>query len=245
MTFYDGYDKSAHLYDLFDTRENIDFFYHFAAGVGEILDIGAGTGRIAIPLAEKGIRVTCVEPSPAMRDMFTDKLAERFELEKNILLVAGTAATFSLDRLYRAAFFSGSFDHLLDDRQRTEALENVARHLHPQATLVLDIGLGLMKDSPMSLADTAVSGGLELRRLVGSKVLPGKIVEVTLIFETYSRELMIDYVEQKSLAGVVTRRHLHDLLARTGFHIKNEYSDYDFSPYRHGDDLLIIETVKT
>ncbi|GAH96544.1 unnamed protein product, partial [marine sediment metagenome] len=31
---------------------------------GEILDIGAGTGRIAIPLAEKGIKVFCIEPSP-------------------------------------------------------------------------------------------------------------------------------------------------------------------------------------
>ncbi len=244
MTFYDGYDKSAHLYDLFDTKENIDFFYHFAADAGEILDIGAGTGRIAIPLAEKGIRLTCVEPSPAMRDIFTDKLAERFELEKNIFLVAGTAATFSLDRLYRAAFFSGSFDHLLDDRQRIAALENVARHLHPHGTLVFDVGLGLMKDSPLSLAGTAASGGLEHRRLVGSKILPGKIVEVTLIFETYSRDLLIDYVEQKSLAGVVSRRHLHDLLARTGFHIKNEYGDYDFSPFRLRDDLLIIEAIK-
>ncbi|MDH4156131.1 MAG: hypothetical protein OEW00_02505, partial [candidate division Zixibacteria bacterium] len=122
--------------------------------------------------------------------------------------------------------------------------ENVGRHLQPQAVLVFDVGLGFMKGRPMSLAGTAASGGLEHRRLVGSRILSDKTVEVTLIFETYSRDLLVDYVEQKSLAGVVTRRHLHDLLARTGFHVKNEYSDYDFSPFRHGDGLLIIETVR-
>lgn len=52
-----GYEKAAHLYDLFDQKANIEFFFHFAFQAGEILDIGAGTGRIAIPLAERGVTV--------------------------------------------------------------------------------------------------------------------------------------------------------------------------------------------
>ena len=52
-----GYEKSAHLYDLFDRKENVEFFHHYAAKAGEILDVGAGTGRIAIPLARRGISV--------------------------------------------------------------------------------------------------------------------------------------------------------------------------------------------
>jgi SAM-dependent methyltransferase len=74
-----GYERVAHLYDLFDTKENVDFFHHYAAQVEEILDIGAGTGRIAIPLAERGARVVCVEPSPAMRAQFLAKLSSRPE----------------------------------------------------------------------------------------------------------------------------------------------------------------------
>lgn len=38
-----GYEKSAHFYDLFDTKENIEFF-HFASEAGEILDIGVWRG---------------------------------------------------------------------------------------------------------------------------------------------------------------------------------------------------------
>ena len=55
-----GYEQSAHLYDRFDTKENIAFFHHYAAE-------------------------------------------------------AGDAASFDLGRTVPAAFLSGSFDHLLDE----------------------------------------------------------------------------------------------------------------------------------
>jgi len=79
MIIKSGYEKTAHLYDLFDTKQNIDFYCHYAAASGEILDIGAGTGRIAIPMAERGTRVYCVEPSPAMRKEFERKLSQQTE----------------------------------------------------------------------------------------------------------------------------------------------------------------------
>lgn len=44
-----GYEKCAHLYHLFDAKENIEFFFHYASEAGQILDIGAGTGCIVIP----------------------------------------------------------------------------------------------------------------------------------------------------------------------------------------------------
>lgn len=37
-----GYEKCARLYDLFDRKENIEFFHPYAARVAEILDIGDG-----------------------------------------------------------------------------------------------------------------------------------------------------------------------------------------------------------
>ena len=48
MAYDTGYEKCAHLYDLFDTKENLKFFFHYASEAGEIFDIGAGTGRIRL-----------------------------------------------------------------------------------------------------------------------------------------------------------------------------------------------------
>ncbi|UCE12404.1 MAG: class I SAM-dependent methyltransferase, partial [Candidatus Heimdallarchaeota archaeon] len=88
MVIDKGYEKAAHLYDLFDTKENISFFHHFGKEAGVILDIGAGTGRIAIPLANRGVKVVCIEPSPAMRNEFLKKLENQSHLSDLITFIA-------------------------------------------------------------------------------------------------------------------------------------------------------------
>jgi len=42
-----------------------------------ILDIGAGPGPLAVPLAERGCQVTAVEPSPVMREALAEHMNER------------------------------------------------------------------------------------------------------------------------------------------------------------------------
>jgi predicted RNA methylase len=76
MTRLNGYDRVAHLYDLFGSQDTIDFHVQYASGVSEVLDIGAGTGRVAVPIARTGTRVVCVEPSSAMIDVFRRKLED-------------------------------------------------------------------------------------------------------------------------------------------------------------------------
>ena len=159
-----SYGKSAHLYDLFDRKENVEFFYRYGARAGEVLDVGAGTGRIAIPLAERGVKLCCVEPSPAMRREFEKKLARRPELRDAIHLVAGDARSFDVGRTFPAAFLSGCFDHFLDEEERLASLRNVGRHLVTGGVLVFDVFLGLMEDAPLSPAGRAEVGDREIRR---------------------------------------------------------------------------------
>jgi hypothetical protein len=54
------YDRAIHHYDLFDANDNVEFFVRYAKGAtdaGPVLDVGAGTGRIAIPVTEMGVEV--------------------------------------------------------------------------------------------------------------------------------------------------------------------------------------------
>lgn len=239
-----SYGKSAHLYDLFDQKANIEFFSHYASQTKEVLDIGAGTGRIALPLARRGVKVVCVEPSPVMRREFEIKLSQQPDLSSHIHLVAGKANSFTLGRTFSVAFLSGSFDHLLDDRERISSLVNIARHLDTRGTLVFDVFLGLMGDSPLSPAGTVTVGNKEYRRLVGGKVLPGHKKETQLVLETYEDGGLVERIEETSLVGITNRAGIHRFLAESGFAVREEWGDYDFTRYQEGGSLLIVEAVK-
>jgi SAM-dependent methyltransferase len=239
----EGYEKSAHLYDLFDDKENIGFFLRYATPAGRVLDVGAGTGRIAVPLARAGIRVTCVEPSPAMRHEFELKLGAEPDLSDRIELLEGSAEGFSLERTFPLAVLSGCFDHFLNDHERIASLVNIARHLEPGGRLVFDSFLGLMADSVLKPAGEVLRDGFAYKRLVGGRVLPDGTRDTEVVFETYRDGVLLDRTEVHSLVGVTTREHIHEILAKAGFRVENEFGDYESTPYR-GQDLLIIEAVK-
>jgi len=238
-----GYEKAAHLYDIFDNKQNIEFFLHYALEASEILDIGAGTGRLAIPLAEKGIKVFCVEPSPAMRREFKKKLSKRSDFSKNIKLTEGDATSFDFGRRFLTTFLSGTFDHFLDDDERVASLTNIGRHLKPNGKLIFDVFLSLMKDSPLSPAGEYQKGNIIYRRFVGGKVISENKKEVTLIFETYKSGKLIEKIEEKGLVGLINRTKIRHLLKKTGFVITNEFNNYDFTKFKKGDKLLIIEAI--
>ena len=240
-----SYEQVAHLYDLFDQKPNVEFFWRYASEAGGVLDVGAGTGRIAIPLAERGVRLVCVEPSPAMRREFERKLEAQPELQERITLVGGDARSFALGRTFPMALLSGTFDHFLDDEERMASLQNVARHLAPGGWLVFDVFLGLMGDSPCTPAGTVRVGDREVRRFVGRRSLAGGRQEVRLVFEVHQAGQMVERIEESGRVGVTTYGGVCDLLARTGFEVVSRFRGYDAVPFQEGDDLLVIVAEKT
>ncbi|MDO5739636.1 MAG: class I SAM-dependent methyltransferase [Ornithinimicrobium sp.] len=66
----------AAAYDIVDgTRDDLDIYVQLAAdlGAGAVLDVGCGTGTLAIRLAEEGYAVTAVDPAGAMLDIALSK----------------------------------------------------------------------------------------------------------------------------------------------------------------------------
>lgn len=179
-----------------------------------------------------------------MRREFETKLAQQPDSSAHIYLLPGEASSFSLDRTFSVAFLSGSFDHFLDDAERISSLVNIAGHLDRKGTLVFDVFLGLMGDSPLSPAGRVEVGCREYRRFAGGKVLPSHRKETHLVFETYEHSKLIERIEEISLVGITSRPAIHRVLADSGFAVRKEWSDYDFKPYQEGDSLLIVEAVK-
>ncbi len=240
-----GYEKWAHLYELFDTGGQIGFYLKYAREAGEILDVGAGTGRIAVALAEKGVKVRCIEPSPAMLWEFSRRLASRPDLLRLVSFHRGDAATFDLKRTFPATCLSGVFDHFLDDDERSAALLNIARHIDRGGILLLDVFFGYPDLSPdLTPKATVTEEGIEHRLFHAVRPVGEDRVEFTLVIESYESENLVDRIEEKMYAGLITREHLHDLLGHAGFIVRNEFSDTKFTPYKDGDHHLFVGAVK-
>jgi SAM-dependent methyltransferase len=229
---------------MFADRDALDFYIGFGSGFGEVLDIGAGTGRIAVELARKGIRVISVEPSAAMAGQFRAKLDREPALKNMITLIESDAGSFDAGRAVPAAFMAGSFDHMLNDEERLKGLSNIARHLEPAGRLVFEVWVGLMKDDPGTWAGEHRVGDTIYERKVGRKVMPNGTVEVQLVFDVFRNGNLVEQIEQRSLVGVSNRGEVHRLLGRAGYEVKGEFGDYEGTPYREGASILLMDTIR-
>ena len=244
MTPHDGYDKVADLYDMFADQAALDFYSGFGSGFGEVLDIGAGTGRIALALARKGTRVIAVEPSLTMAGEFRARLNLEPALKDLITLIESDAGSFDAGRKVPAAFMSGSFDHLLTGEERLRGLSNIARHLEPGGRLAFEVWIGLMKDDPGTWAGEHKVGDTTYKRMVGRKVMPDGTVDVELVFDVFRNGEQVERIEQHSRVGISDRDQIHRLLDQAGFEVTGEFGDYEGTPYGEGDSILLLETTR-
>jgi SAM-dependent methyltransferase len=138
------YEFSAGYYDLFrtapDALPSVQFFTSVSPRGGAVLEIGPGTGRITMAVAERAATVHCVERSPAMRAVLLAKLAQRPHLLGKVTVLPGEAATLRLDRTFDHAFLAGVLEHVPHGER--QALFAVLRgHLVDGGTLAMDMVL--------------------------------------------------------------------------------------------------------
>src|SRR6266542_3804671 len=106
-------------------------------GDGAALELGIGTGRIALPLARRGIRVHGIDLSEAMLARLRAKPgAER------IGLTVGDFATTTVDERFSLAYVVfNTIMNLTTQDEQVACFENVAAHLMPGGCFVIEVGV--------------------------------------------------------------------------------------------------------
>src|SRR6266481_4048204 len=106
-----------------------------------VLELGCGTGRITMALAEAGKRITGLDLSERMLERAIKKRAAlRVEARERVHFVQGDMARFDLGEKFRLVIIPfRPFQHLLEVRQQMDCLECVGKHLAPGGRLVLDV----------------------------------------------------------------------------------------------------------
>jgi SAM-dependent methyltransferase len=138
----------ARLYDLdlVEDPGDLDLYLALAGRTGgPILELAAGTGRLAIPLAAAGHRVTAVDLDPAMLERARTglELASRATAARVELVEADLVGLDRADAgAYRLAFVALNSLFLLATREaQREAIRTLARHLAPGGLAAVDVWL--------------------------------------------------------------------------------------------------------
>jgi SAM-dependent methyltransferase len=114
------------------------------AGDGAALELGIGTGRIALPLWQRGVRVHGIDLSPAMVERLRAKPGAQA-----IGVTIGDFATTGVEGEFRLAYLVfNTIMNLTTQDEQVECFRNVAAHLEPGGCFVIEVGIPALQRLP-------------------------------------------------------------------------------------------------
>ena len=114
------------------------------AGDGRALEFAIGTGRVAIPLRERGVRVTGIELCTPMIDRLRAKVDEA-----TIPVIAGDMATVVAPGEYSLVYLVfNTISNLQTQAEQVACFRNAARHLVPGGRFVIELWIPELRSLP-------------------------------------------------------------------------------------------------
>lgn len=114
------------------------------AGDGRALEFAIGTGRVAVPLAQRGVPVTGIELSRPMVEQLRAKAGET-----TIPVIIGDMATTRAPGTYTLVYLVyNTISNLLTQSEQVACFRNAARHLVPGGRFVIELGVPELRKLP-------------------------------------------------------------------------------------------------
>jgi SAM-dependent methyltransferase len=248
----DAYANIVDLYDLehdqFD--DDIACFMNFIEAVGDpVLELGAGTGRFLVPIAEAGFRVTGLDSSGPMLGRAADRISET---DLGNLVTLDQRSMTSCDEAPGGPFgvviapLNGLM-HLASSAAQRSVLAAARKALDPRGQLLLD----LMNPSPEALRgiDQALihEGGWSLPdggrvdKFSSRHIRPSEqIIRTDLWYDVVAPDGSMRRIASQYEMRYIYRAELELMLELAGYPEWELYGSYDLDPFEDGSDRLIV-----
>jgi SAM-dependent methyltransferase len=227
-----SYDQIARLYDPWSVSvtEDVGFYVDLAKEAGgPVVELGVGTGRIAIPTAAAGVPVIGVDSSRGMLEVCAEAVAAAGVAQLVDLRLGDLADPPVPERVPLVTSPFRAYLHLHTDEERLGALEAARRLLMPGGRLAFDV-------FAPGADDVAETHGRWLEREPG-------IFELA-EWDTKRRRLTLsvrgsDDATTMELAWL-SPEEWRGLIEQAGFEVVAHYGWFDRRPYRGGEDSVWI-----
>ena len=229
-----AYDRIARIYDPWSRSvvEDVAFYVDLAArSGGPVVELGVGTGRIAVPTAVAGVRVVGVDTSAGMLEVAREQaelagVAQLVDLRLGDLRTPPVRGRFPLvTSPFRAML------HMETDADRREALRAARKLVAPDGRFVFDV-------FEPSQEDIEETHGRWLEREPGIF----ELAEWHEASRTLILRLRTDETETEMSLSWLPVADWEALLAEEGFVVESLYGWFDRQPYRGGEDSIWVCT---
>lgn len=215
---------------------------------GPLLELGCGTGRALVPLAEAGFAIDGIDSSPAMLALARARVAAA-DVAKRVNLMQGDFIQSLPAGRYRFAFaLMNTFLHLDSQPRQLAALRNWHAALAPGGLLLLDIfspdvaelaALNGRLEWDQTWTDPAT--GRQVMKLLARTVDPAaQVMQVSHIYD----EIGADGIVRRSVAAFALRYlwrfEAELLLEKAGYEVEALYGDWDMHDYDSASERMIL-----
>jgi len=256
----DNYALDAELYDVVyaDYLEDIAFYVAEAREAdGPCLELGCGTGRVLIPVAEAGVTVTGIDASKPMIARGRRKVAALpDDVRTRITMHEGDMRTFSFDTQFALIYIPfRAFLHLMQPSDQIVALRNIRRHLRPGGKLALNffdpsLEYIVAHSGPIGGA-LHTTGETFIEPRSGNLLVEWATIHYAQHLQRIEQYFVYDEIDQRGrVVGrlyrnlqmrYIFRWEFEHLLARCGFEVVALYGSFNRQPYtQSGDELIWI-----
>jgi SAM-dependent methyltransferase len=207
----------------------------------KVLELAAGTGRLAIPLIREGAEYTGIEISPEFCKQAEKKLLHH---QMDAMFIQGDIRELDLNETFDLIFIGfNSFLHLLKDDDAQACLKCVKKHMHKDTLFVIDIfvpnPLFLYRPEtrfPVMEYIDSITGELTKVEEISVYDSGSGINKITWFYNTPSQtdDKIYSFTMRMYFPDTMNR-----LLIDSGFTIQNMIGKHDFSDFQEDSELQI------
>jgi SAM-dependent methyltransferase len=235
---------------------DVQFYREEAHAAGPpVLELGCGTGRVLLPIAESGVRIVGLDRSPAMLAALRRRLAKYgAETQRRVELVEGDMRDFSLPQRFNLVTIPyRAFLHLLTVKAQRQALDCIREHLADDGRLVFNVfdpdleviaahrgvlGAALKKDCEFRHPE---NGHRVVVWAAGHYDPEQQLLEQDFIFEELDDAGRVVAKTYSPLAlRYVHRYEMRHLLELCGYKVEALYGDFNRGPFHYGVEQIWV-----
>jgi SAM-dependent methyltransferase len=204
-----------------DVATTVDLLSELAAG-GAALELGIGTGRVAIPLRAAGVDVQGVDASPAMVERLHAKPGGA-----DIEVTIGDFRAFALERRFRLIYVVfNTFFGLLTQDDQLEGFRTVAEHLEPGGRFAMEAFVPDLARFDRGQRFAVLDVGDDVLHIEASTHDP--IAQRTTSQRAVIRERGVEFFPVRIRYAYISEL---DLMARlAGLTLRDRWADWDRTP---------------